>query len=249
MQDFSRKEECIFSNYMHITVVNLLIFKKGQLRCFEILSFHRFYLILLEKTQCKNGASFLFVMFRLFLVIEGFRWFWMGSLHASTQLMLEFLKVQFLVLHFPYYTLMTFLKMFKHPIYGTNQTMWTGTGSGLLISKLEKVIDVRMDGSVFEEKSSFKVLKSTFFSRLDWGSCIISIAKTASRKIRALIRSIKFLFLMMLCISINLPYAHAWKTVVMCGLVLLFVRWNCQISYKNGYEGMLVLHVLRLLNR
>ena len=144
---------------------------------------------------------------------------------------------------------MTFLKMFKHLIYDTNQTMWTGAGSGLLISKLEKVIDVRMDGSVSEEKSSFKVLKSTFFSRLDWRSCIISIAKTASKKIGALIRSTQFLFLMMLCISINLPYAHAWNTVVMCGLVLLLVRWNCQISYKNEYAGMLVLHLLRLLNR
>ena len=33
----------------------------------------------------------------------------------------------------------------------------------------------------------------TFFSKLDWGFCIISIAKTASKKIGAVIRSIKFL--------------------------------------------------------
>ena len=32
----------------------------------------------------------------------------------------------------------------------------------------------------------------TFSSKLDWGSCIISIAKTASKKIGALIRSMKF---------------------------------------------------------
>ena len=50
VQDFSRREECIVSNYIHISVINLLIFKKGQLRCFEIWSFHRFCLILLEKT-------------------------------------------------------------------------------------------------------------------------------------------------------------------------------------------------------
>ena len=50
VQDFSRRKECIFSNYTHISVINLLIFKKGQLRCFEIWSFHRFCLILLEKT-------------------------------------------------------------------------------------------------------------------------------------------------------------------------------------------------------
>ena len=41
-------------------------------------------------------------------------------------------------------------------------------------------IDVKMDGSVLEEKSSFKMLGWTFSSKLDWGSCLISIAKTAS---------------------------------------------------------------------
>ena len=54
-------------------------------------------------------------------------------------------------------------------------------------------IDVKMDGSVLEEKSSFKMLGLTFFSKLDWGSYIISIDKTASKKIGALIRSMKFL--------------------------------------------------------
>ena len=47
--------------------------------------------------------------------------------------------------------------------------------------------------SVLEEGSSFEVLGLTFSSRLDWGSYIISIANTASKKIGALIRSIKFL--------------------------------------------------------
>ena len=46
-------------------------------------------------------------------------------------------------------------------------------------------IDVKMDRSVFEEK--------TFSSQLDWSSYIIPIAKTASKKIGALIRSMKFL--------------------------------------------------------
>ena len=53
-------------------------------------------------------------------------------------------------------------------------------------------IDVKMDGSVLEEKSSFKMLGLTFSSKLDWVSYIISIAKTASKKIGALIHSIKF---------------------------------------------------------
>ena len=54
-------------------------------------------------------------------------------------------------------------------------------------------IDVKMDGSVLEEKSSFKMLGLTFSSKLDWSSYMISIAKTASKKMGALIRSMKFL--------------------------------------------------------
>ena len=47
----------------------------------------------------------------LFSVIDVFRWFWMGSVQNNVQLVLEFLKILFLVLRFSYYTLMTFLKM------------------------------------------------------------------------------------------------------------------------------------------
>ena len=50
-----------------------------------------------------------------------------------------------------------------------------------------------MDGSVLEEKSSFKMLGLTFSSKLDWCSYIISIAKTSSKKNGALIHSMKFL--------------------------------------------------------
>ena len=85
-----------------------------------------------------------------------------------------------------------------------------------------------MDGSVLEEKSSFKMLGLTFSSKLHWGSYIISIAKTASKKIRALIRSMNFFLLRLLFISINLPYAHVCNTIVMSGLVFLVAStWNC----------------------
>ena len=50
-----------------------------------------------------------------------------------------------------------------------------------------------MDGYVLEEKSSFKILGLTFSSKLDWGFYIISTAKTASKKIEALICSMQFL--------------------------------------------------------
>ena len=67
-------------------------------------------------------------------------------------------------------------------------------------------IDMKMDGSVFEEKLLFKMLGLTFSSKLHCSLYIVSIAKTVSKKIGALICSIQFLFfLRFLCISINLP--------------------------------------------
>ena len=50
-----------------------------------------------------------------------------------------------------------------------------------------------MDKSALEEKSSFKMLGLTFFSKLNWGSYIIFLAKSTSIKIGALIFSMKFL--------------------------------------------------------
>ena len=54
-------------------------------------------------------------------------------------------------------------------------------------------IDVKMAGSTLQEKSSFKMPGLTFSSKLGWGSYIVSIAKAASKKIRALIGSMKFI--------------------------------------------------------
>ena len=51
------------------------------------------------------------VLFLLFSVIYGFERFWIESLHKNIQLMLEFLKGPFLVLHFSCCNLMTFLTM------------------------------------------------------------------------------------------------------------------------------------------
>ena len=113
-------------------------------------------------------------LFLLFSVTDAFQGFWMGSLHKNIQLMLEFLKGPFLVLHFSYYTLMTFLIMLsviiaiymlmillstlnviRHLICGNNlnwllnlnliyETLWRGVGSGLLTSMLEKLNSFRL---------------------------------------------------------------------------------------------------------
>ena len=89
-------------------------------------------------------------------------------------------------------------------------------------------IDVKMDWSVLDEKSSFKMLELTFSSKLDWGSYITSIAKTASKKIGALIRSMKFLspevalYLYKSTIRPCVEYCcHVWAGAPSCYLELL----------------------------
>ena len=54
---------------------------------------------------------------------------------------------------------------------------------------------MKINGYFLQEKSGFKMLGLTFSSRLDWGSYIVSVAKTASKKMGALIHTIKFLSL------------------------------------------------------
>ena len=173
------------------------------------------------------------VLFLLFSVIEGFKWFWMGSLYKNIQSMLDFLKAPFLVLHFSYSTLMTFLVMLSvillsmlmillsilsvigHMICGNNQNQllnlnlkmnWGrkqfldfSAGETQLVSFDWSIntgaIDVKMDGSVLQKKSQLKLLGLTFSSKLDWGSYIISFAKTPSKKIGVLVCSMKFLSL------------------------------------------------------
>ena len=153
------------------------------------------------------------VVFLLFSVTDGFEWLWMGSLHKNIQLMLEFLEAPFLVLHFSYYTLMTFLMMLsvillfmlmillsilrviRHVVCGNNlnwllnlnliyKTLWIGAevewsmkwlvnfnaGKTQLVSfdwsNNTGAIDVKVDGSALEEKSSFKMLGLTFGLKL-----------------------------------------------------------------------------------
>ena len=99
-----------------------------------------------------------------------------GGLVNNNQLMLEFLKALFLVLHFLCYTLMTFLMLsvillsmlmlllsvlsvIGHLILGNNlnwhlnfnlnyKTLWTGAGSGLLVSMLGKLSWFRLTGPI-----------------------------------------------------------------------------------------------------
>ena len=85
-----------------------------------------------------------------------------------------------------------------------------------------------MDGSVLEEKSSFKMLRLTLSCKLDRSSYIISIAKIASKKIGALIRSMKVLspeVALYLYKSTICPYMeychHVWAGAPSCYLKLV----------------------------
>ena len=84
-----------------------------------------------------------------------------------------------------------------------------------------------MDGSALGEKSSFKMVGLSFSSKVDWGSYIISIAKTASKKIEALICSMKFLSPEVALYLYKSTNAHVWNTVVTSGLVPAVATWNC----------------------
>ena len=85
-----------------------------------------------------------------------------------------------------------------------------------------------MDGSVLDEKCSFEMLGLTFFSNLHWGTYIISIAKTASKKIGAVICSMKLLspevalHLYKSTIQSCMEYfCHVWASGPSCYLELL----------------------------
>ena len=186
--------------------------------------------------------------FLLLSVMHSFKWFWMGSLHKNIQLMLEFLKNSIESLHswsytFLFCTLMTFLMMLsvillsmliillsilsviRHLICGNDQSNNTGA------------IDVKMDGSVLEEKLSLKLLELTFSSKWDWGSYIITIVQTSSKTIGALICSMKFLspevalYLYKSTIRSCMEYCcQVWAGAPSCYLELLdkLQKWICR---------------------
>ena len=72
------------------------------------------------------------------------------------------------------------------------------------------------------------MLALTFSSKLDWGAYIFSIAKTASKNIGALIRSMQLLSPeVALYVYKSTIYDHVLNAVVTSGLVPLVASWNC----------------------
>ena len=65
-------------------------------------------------------------------------------------------------------------------------------------------VNVKIDGTVLDGKPSFKMLGLSFSSELDWCSYIISIDKTASKKI-----------------------SHDFDLMALYGIRLSSLGWNC----------------------
>ena len=115
-------------------------------------------------------------------------------------------------------------------------------------SNNSSAIDVTMDGSVLEKNNLLRCWG--WLSLLNWirAHTLLLLLKLSPRKLELWFVLWSFFLLRLLSISINWPYSHAWNTVIMSGLVLLVATWNCWINYKNGYAGLLALHLLPLLN-
>ena len=84
-----------------------------------------------------------------------------------------------------------------------------------------------------EEKSYFKILGLTFSAKLDWGSYIISIAKTASNKFGTIIHLIKF-------VSPEVALYLYKSNIQPYGILLSCLGWGSYLLiYKNDYAGLL----------
>ena len=85
---------------------------------------------------------------------------------------------------------------------------------------------------------------------MDWGSYIVSLAKTASKKIGTLIHSLKFfspevaLYLYNSTIRLYMEYCcHVWAGASSC-----YLEFDMQLLLGIRYAGLLLLQLLLYLN-
>ena len=184
-------------------------------------------------------------------------------------LTLEFLNSPFMVLHFSYCTLMTFVMMLSVILLSVlmillstlslirHSDLWKylelaaqlesdlrdtvdWAGNNLLILMLEKLSRFCFTGLITLVLLMWKwmglVLRKNHIFRfwvwlfvLNWigALTLCLLLKLPPKKLWPWFVPLSFFLLRLLCISINLPYGQAWNTVVISGLVLLVVTWNC----------------------
>ena len=131
--------------------------------------------------------------------------------------MLSVILLSMLMILFSFYTTLYFSILYSE-LESDLWALWTGVRSGLLISMLGKRSCFCLTG----------LITMAFSSKLDWVSYIISISKTASKKIGPLIHSMKFLspkvalYLYKSTIYPCMEYCcHVWVGAPSCYLVLL----------------------------
>ena len=103
----------VFSQLYLIELLRLLIglgLLKLQHLIYTRLSTGFGMLVFFKNLRLMEFQVIYLALFLLFSVIDGLKWFWMES-HKNIQLMLEFLKHPFLVLHISSCILVTFLLM------------------------------------------------------------------------------------------------------------------------------------------
>ena len=84
-------------------------------------------------------------------------------------------------------------------------------------------IDVKMNGSILEERLCFKIQGLSLYSKLNWGLYIHCIAKTAPKKIETL-----------MCFSFSWGYSYLSKSTFWP-----YVEYCCHIRAHNCYLNML----------
>ena len=123
---------------------------------------------------------------------------------------------------------------------------WKSSASFVWLVNNTGAIDMKMCGSVLVEKSSFKMLGLTFSSKLDWDSYIIFIAKTASKKIGALICSIKFLSPEGALYLYKSMWPNPCKSIWPCVEYCSHVRAGAPICYMELLDRLQNLFLLLL---
>ena len=124
--------------------------------------------------------------------------------------------------------------------WGRKELVDFNTGKTQLVSFDQSdntgAIGVKMYGFALVEKSFFKMLGLTVSSNLDWGSYIISVPQTASKKNGALILSMKFLLTEVALYFYKSTLqpcmeccCHAWAGVPNCYSILEDRKQICRI--------------------
>ena len=181
-----------------------------------------------------------FALCYLFSVIDGFKWFSMKSLYKNIQLMLELLKAAFLVLHFFHCTLMTFLMMLSTILLSMLMVIL----STLSVIGIWSVATNRAGCWTWIWSTRFYGLGQEVTCGFQWwknSTCffLMILVLLMSGSVLKEKTSIKIL---------GMTFLLNWIGALTLSHLLLAATWKCLVSYKNGYIGLLVHHLLPVLN-